>query len=389
MKAIHPCKYVFILLSFWACSQKPSSEEAQNTSETPKTDAVILTQEQIKASGIELGKSENRNIGLKIRANGIVDVPPSHEAQLHAKSPGFVKKVQVLPGDFVGEGQSLVLLENSTYVLLQEKYMTVNSEIQYLEQELKRQKTLQEDHINAQKTYQKIQSDYQIKVTEKASLARQLEFIGYNPAQITAQSLSNYFTVRAPISGYIKEVNAKIGQYLSTGDPMVSIVSNEHKHLELQVFEKDILKVQKGQKVLFQVPSLESETFEGTVFLVGKSFNRQTKSVNVHVHIDDPKTEEKLIPGMFVNAQILTDRRAAQLLPEDALVTEGAQNYIFIRDKAQNDQIAFRKIPIEVLDQGKEGIVFQTLSQLDKDAVFVRKGAFYLQADLRKSSEEE
>lgn len=385
MKAIRFLTYLLPVMSMLACrEQKPAAKKAENNSQKATTDAVVLSRDQIKVSGIELGKSDQKTVGLKIKANGLVDVPPNRDAIVNVKAPGFVKRIQVLPGDFVQEGQGIVILENSSYVLLQEKYLSVSSEMQYLDQELKRQKALQEDNIGAQKNLQKIQSEFQMKQTEKASLARQLEFIGFNPTQISPQNLSNYYTVKAPISGYVKEVNAKIGQYLSTGDALLSIVSNEHKHLELQVFEKDILKVQKGQKVLFQVPSLESEFFEGTIFLVGKSFNRQMKTVNVHVHIDDQKAEERLIPGMFVNAQIMTDRRTAQTLPEEALITEGSKYYIFIREKEDQDRVAFRKIPVEVLDQEKDLVVFQVDNPLSRNTVFVRKGAFYLQADLQK-----
>ena len=57
-------------------------------------------------------------------------------------------------------------------------------------------------------------------------------------------------------------------------------------HLELNVFEKDILKVKEGKKITFTVPEASKEVFNAEVHLVGKSIEGNDRTINVHGHLD-------------------------------------------------------------------------------------------------------
>ncbi len=381
---------LLILVGLVQC-QSPATltDEEKNKEPISPSTEIVLSQEQIQAIGLTYGKLETKNMGQSIRANGRVDVPPSHHAQVNAKAEGFVRTVQVLPGHFVRAGQSLLVLENSEYVHLQEQYLIAQQELAYIEQTYQRQNKLRQESINARKELQRAEADLAIKKAQKISLEQRLSFLGFSPASIQAESMSSLISVTSPIDGYVKAVSARMGAFVNQGSPLIEIIGTDHKHLELQVFEKDILQVQEGQKVHFSVPNLKDKTYPATVFLVGKSFEQATKTVQVHAHIEDKAIEQKLLPGMFVEAELELANQALLSLPEQAIVPEGALFYIFWKAKEKGDKIFFQKR--EVIPQNtKNGFTaVRFIKPLPTSAQVVKEKAYYLQALLHQEGKEE
>ena len=54
-------------------------------------------------------------------------------------------------------------------------------------------------------------------------------------------------------------------RYIAASDVILEIVDTSHLHLELAVFEKDILKIKVGQKIKFTVPEASKEIFDADV----------------------------------------------------------------------------------------------------------------------------
>jgi cobalt-zinc-cadmium efflux system membrane fusion protein len=307
---------------------------------------------------------------------------------VHARQEGFVQSIKVLPGDFVKRGQILAVLENRDYLRLQEMYLTAKSELNYLQKELKRQQELRAEDINAEKTLQQVERDLQIKQAQEASLRQQLALLGLNTQNLQAQNLQAYFSLVSPIMGYVETVDLSMGEFVSMNKPLIKIKGTEHKHLELMVFEKEATMINKGQKITFQVPSLGQERYGAEVFLVGQSFDAKAKTINVHAHILDAKMEEKLVPGMFVNANILLPAQSHATLPEEAIIQEGKNYFVFLKGKEQGGKVFFDKIAVKVFNTQDGYTAFAPEKAIPQKAQFVQKGAYYLQAQLMNAGEE-
>src|SRR5690606_14669138 len=99
---------------------------------------------------------------------------------------------------------------------------------------------------------------------------------------------------------------------------IMEIVNTEHLHLELQVFEKDMMQVKEGQKLRFSLPQDPSVSYEAEVILVGKSLNKN-RIATVHADIAD-SLKNRFAVGMFVEAQIISSSNLEPALPEEAIV---------------------------------------------------------------------
>jgi len=376
MKKISFFALFFVFL--WACNKEKN--EINQVLSHEEGIAIEVSAKQMQTMGISLGKLEKKKVNEFILANGMIETPPESKAIVTAKMEGFVKKCDLLIGDFVRQGQILTILETPRLLILQEEYLNTKNQIVFLEQEFQRQSRLDAEEAGLKKNLQKTTADLQSAKIRLASLEKQLQFVGIQTNNLQASNMSSSFVVVSPISGYIKSVNVARGQNVLAETVLFEIVSKEHLHIELQVFEKDIAKVKKGQKVYFQSPHLGEQVFEGEVFLIGQTFDLQSKTVNVHVHFEEKDTP--FLPNMYVNARIAVGEKETLAVSEGAVVQEGEEAFLFYT----TDKRHFYQVPIKVQRREGNWVAFELSKPIPDSAWIVEKGAMYLQA---ASQEEE
>ena len=122
-------------------------EEAPHEEETPTI--ATLTEEQIKTVGIQLGTIEHKELTATIKANGNLKVPNNNKANATSLYGGVIRTLKVQIGDYVRKGQVIATIANPQFIQLQEEYLSTASRITFAEQELARQKELNEGNAGA------------------------------------------------------------------------------------------------------------------------------------------------------------------------------------------------------------------------------------------------
>jgi membrane fusion protein, heavy metal efflux system len=344
---------------------------------------VVLTEDQIKAIGLETGIIEQRNLKSTLKVNGKLTLPPQNQAQVSILTGGIVKSINVTEGTFVKQGQVLATIVNNEIIQLQQDYLENNAQLIYVQVEFERQKDLQEDRINATKTLQKVQNELSIAQAKQKGLRTRLELQGINADQISTTNFTNHVAVTAPISGFIHHINLTMGKFADANTVLFDIVDNRYLHLDLTLFEKDIAKVKIGDKIIFTDANDVSHTHPATIFSLNKSFEENQQAILAHAKIEG--VTETLLPGMYVEARIQIDNYKAQSLPIDAVVNNGDEHYIYVETgKNHFKQVAITK---GVSDMGFTEIL--PLEEIQGNAKVVIKGAYYLLSQLTKGSSEE
>src|SRR5690606_19395582 len=134
-----------------------NSEKNANTAQLESTasDTIIVTQQQFKNEQMQLGKLEERPFNKSIKTIGTIDVPPQNKASISAYMSGYINKTPLLIGDKVTKGQLLVTLENPEFVELQQQYLEIAEQLNYLKSEYNRQQTLYKENITSEKNFLK------------------------------------------------------------------------------------------------------------------------------------------------------------------------------------------------------------------------------------------
>lgn len=342
---------------------------------------VHLNEAQFKAAEIVLGTFSKKNLNEVVSSNGYTKLPPQNQADVSVHSSGIVKNIFVEEGEKVRKGQVIATIESPEFAKLKEAYLHSRSNLTFLKVDYERQKTLNEEAVNAKKTYEKAKSDYEMEQARFASLKKQLALLNIN----LAESASATVPVLAPISGYVTEIHIRIGTAITAGTSLLNIVDNSKLHVDLLVYEKDLYKVKKGQKVRFILTNQNQNEIVGTIFGVGKAFENDTKAVAIHAEIDNK--DEKLISGMYVNALIDLGANAVFALPLESVVKADGRSFIFVLDKNDSGDNEYHFKRIEVKEGASQlGFVqVDVLQQINPDAKIAVDGAYYIQSHLTKS----
>ncbi len=342
---------------------------------------VHLNEAQFKAAEIVLGTFSKKNLNEVVSSNGYTKLPPQNQADVSVHSSGIVKNIFVEEGEKVRKGQVIATIESPEFAKLKEAYLHSRSNLTFLKADYERQKTLNEEAVNAKKTYEKAKSDYEMEQARFASLKKQLALLNIN----LAESASATVPVLAPISGYVTEIHIRIGTAITAGTSLLNIVDNSKLHVDLLVYEKDLYKVKKGQKVRLILTNQNQNEIVGTIFGVGKAFENDTKAVAIHAEIDNK--DEKLISGMYVNALIDLGANAVFALPLESVVKADGRSFIFVLDKNDSGDNEYHFKRIEVKEGASQlGFVqVDVLQQINPDAKIAVDGAYYIQSHLTKS----
>lgn len=350
-------------------------KKEETTPATAENDGLVsVTQAQFQSAEMAISSPVIKDFDQTIKVTGKIDVPPQNRAKVTTFVGGYVKSTQLLVGDRVKKGQALLTLENTAFIDIQKEYLEVAEQLKYLKSEFVRQKTLHDEKITSQKNYLKAESDYKSAMATYQSLKQKLLLLHIDPTQVAQGKFTSMITIYAPISGDIVIMNANVGMLMSPEDVILEIVDTDHLHLELAVFEKDILKVNKGQKINFTVPEASKENFQGEVHLVGKSIEGNDRTINVHGHLED-ETQQKLLTGMFVEATLVFGTKKGLAIPSEAILKENNKYYVFVLVSNKNGY-DFRKLAVTLGEQNEDFSEIIPNSTCNASTKILTKGIF-------------
>lgn len=360
------------------CSTEESPQKGAATLPATSSSELKLNQEQAKLADIQTGKLEYRLISSTISCTGEIEVPPQGMASVSAPMGGFIQKSAVIPGTFIRKGQVLASLSSPDYISLQQEYLETQSELRFAEQEYERQQLLGEQNATATKKLQQSASHYQRLKGSLAGLQARLELIGISLKRLEEGNIQSTVALRAPISGYVTQINHHLGQFAEAREVLFEIVNQDQLHLELFVFEQDIARIEEGQTILFK-PTGKDIAYKGAVKLVNTKRNAEDRTFTVHGHFD--QGEGQLKPGMFVEAEILLNADSLPALPEKAFVYNENKPFVIIVEDG-----SYQTQAVETGRKMSGWVAINNPDQL-KNKEVVTEGASRLFAAMQRSRE--
>lgn len=407
----------FSIIFFVSCGSRGNTEAAQigemkeqDQHENPNT--AILTEEQIKSIGIELGNIEEKQLTSSLKTNGLLKVPNHNKASVNSIYSGVVKSLLVQPGSHVRKGQTIATIANPEFIQAQSQYLNVTGKIAFAELEVKRQQELNEGNAGALKNLQSAETELRTLRTLRSTLAQQIQLMGINPGRLSNGKLISVLAVTSPINGIVSNVSVSMGSYVDVSTSVAEIVDNSQLHLDLFVYEKDLPKLKNNQLIHFTLTNNPGKEYDAQIFSLGSSFEGESKAVTVHAIVKGDKTG--LIDGMNITAVISLEKASVPAVPTEAIVTITGQDYIFMvseehaeeehpvagKDSIKHDAkekpvheeekgLTFEKIPVVkgTTDVGYTEITL--LKEIPKNAKIVVKGAFFVLAKMTNSGEGE
>lgn len=377
-----------IIALITSCGEKKVDMEAVAHHEE-EGENVRFSSEQFGALDMKVGTLVPKNLSAVVQANGQLEVPPQNEATVTAVMGANVYAIQVIEGDDVKKGQALAYLRHPNFARLQGDYLEAYNNLLFLEQDYQRQQRLYEEEVGSGKAFQQTQASYRSMQGTVKSYEAQLRQFGMNPIQIQQGDFYDQVPVTSPIDGSVVKVAVKTGQYVQPEKALFEIVNTHHIHADLMVYEKDIHKVKKGQRVRFSVETHPGQELYAEIYSVGKKFEESPKAVHVHAEIENKIGQ--LIPGMYIKGEILTDSTVVDALPEAAIIREGDRHFAFIAKKdSQGEKESWLFTPVELRTglSNDQWVAVRFLQEIPAATVFAMNNAYYLWAEMKKGEGE-
>ncbi len=243
---------------------------------------------------------------------------------------------------------------------------------------------LQQEYILAHEQVRNFPLDNRFAAIEKAAIQK-LKLYDQSDAEIKSLSQSEkqdpYIMYRAPISGTVSEVSVSEGQYVAEGSPVLRIESYASLWVEADIYPDEATLVQKGQKVLVEVPGWEGESIPMKIDFITPVMQTGGQLIRIRGAIVNPNQQWQ--PGLQANIILPTSsNKDAITLPVDAVIRDENGTHVWIETTPRT--FLARNITIGA-ENASEVEVIEGLTMEDKVVV---TGAYLLYSEyvLKKGS---
>lgn len=292
---------------------------------------------------------------------------------------GTVAQINVQAGQSVNEGDVLMTIKNDA----------LDSAVSEAQRAVA---AAQEDLNNAKATLAAAQaapttdsdgstgpSDANANANAVSTAQRNLASAQATLEQATAKAAER--TVKAPSSGNIVELNAKVGATVTGGTIMgesdtsggkqcMQIADLSKMKVTVQVGEKDIAKIAVGQSANVTYPAFPDIVSQGTVTAIASVANSDSNSgggsvtFNVDILIEAP--DSRLKPGMTAEVSVVTEKLDdVVMVPTMALMTEDGEHY-YVNLATDSEGKKTRRVKVTVVTQNdNEAVVGKTQVKRD------------------------
>lgn len=282
-------------LVMMSCGGKnePSMAEMEEKADSVAADTVKTEVDAVTSA---------TNVANSPTFNGLISVAPNRFATVSLTIGGRIHSLNVMSGKAVVRGQVIATLDNPEFIELQQTYLESKAQLEYLEKEYLRQKTLGQGEATSQKRVEESRADYLSMKSRTEAAATRLKALGISPSSVCTNGIRPYLPVVAPIGGFVGNLSVNLGKYVEAGMPICDVVNKSNPMLELTVYEKDIALMKVGDKLQFRVNGLGKLTFAATIVSIDQAVDKKDYSIKVYAKVSE--TNPQFRPGMYVRAKI-------------------------------------------------------------------------------------
>lgn len=276
---------------------------------------------------------------------------------------GQIAQVLVEPGDWVGAGQVLAVVDRSVQV---EQQASSAAQIQVAQADARlAQANLDRALKLVDRGFISKADVDRLTATRDAARAR----VRVASAQLgELQARTRRLDIVAPAAGLVLERKVEPGQVVGSGSGVLfRIAKGGEMELKAQVGEVDLAKISQG--TLAQVtPVGSSKAFTGEVWQVAPVIDPQSRQGTARIAL---AYAPELKPGGFANAIINSDTIVAPKLPDSALLTDAKGSYVYVVGK--DNKVQRRDVKTGMVSDAGIAIV----AGLDgSERVVIRSGGF-------------
>jgi HlyD family secretion protein len=296
-----------------------------------------------------------QHITESVYASGTINAVGQHE--VFSINTGIIQKIHVQEGDEVKKGQVLFTLQDMTPRLQEdnarlaaafaesnrkgEKLNEINDNILLAQKKLAndstlyvRQKELWSQGIGSKNELDQRSLAFESSLSNLKALRsryrdvkKELDFLSVQSQQqlsISSQIRKDY-VVLSKIDGKVYKINVDAGELAMPSKALALVGDDMNFEINLQIDEKDIVKLKNGQKAALRMDAYGDQVFEGTIEKIYPIMDEKTRSFTAIAQFT--KAPDQLYPYLTVEANILYKEKSNVLIiPRSYLINDSMVN---------------------------------------------------------------
>jgi len=312
-----------------ACNRGPDTAAA-----TAKAEPAAPTRANVSVV-VAAPKLQERATSLE--TSGKAQFNEEALARVQALVTGRVLEVLARPGEIVEPGHRLIVIDSPDLGAAKSDYAKAVADVERAEAAQRLARELFEVRAVPQKDVREADNDYRKSVAERERAAARLRTLGIGAEQLPAiasrADTGTRIVVAAPRAGVIVERNVTPGQVVAYGQSdtplnLFVIADVSTMWVVADVYEPDVPRVRRGQRVAVTLPCCPHDRFEGAVDYISDVVDKETRTVKVRAVV--PNHGRALKAEMFVKVAIATGVARVLTLPQSAIHREGGQTYVLV-----------------------------------------------------------
>ena len=340
---------------------------------------VTVDEGMLRDLRITTAAVESRPGGEQITLLGELAVDQRAYAEVSAPVAARITRLLVNAGDPVRRGQTLAELSSPDLGRARAEYLSASARVKLTDAVLERKRGLAAEKIVPLREVQEAESAAgEARAALRSARAAIGAFGVEPPAGDGDGAASSSFPLRSPIAGSVIERNAVLGQMLDPATPAFRVGDLARLWLTVHAFERDAVRIEKGVAARLAFPALPGQDFRGTVTMVGRQVERESRTVPVR--IDVRNAGNVLRPGMAATAALPVGGSGDPILAVPVAAVQRVRNEwcVFLPRDA-------RTFEIRRIGRGRDlaGEV-EVLSGLRGGETVVVGGAFLLKAQAER-----
>ena len=206
--------------------------------------------------------------------------------------------------------------------------------LQLSKTEFERARTLHSQQLLSQSEFDQRKAqmeayERQYDVARNAAAQQYQALLGARARVTIAQKALADTVVRAPFAGVVGERFVSVGDYVTRGTKVASVMRVDPLRVELTVPEQYVSAVATGRAVTFEVDAYPGETFTGQIRYVSPSVAAETRALTIEAVV--PNAASRLKPGFFATAMIeQATMLPGVLVPATAVRTVSGTARVFV-----------------------------------------------------------
>ena len=271
---------------------------------------------------VRVASAEEKMVSDQISLVGTVEAIA--ESTVAAEVPGVVEYFPAKEGDFVKKGALLLRLRSTELVLRHKGAIAVRERIkanlQNAEKELKRLGKLKDTNSIAETQFDNAYFAHQALLQEYLAKEAEIEQIEYELKQKK---------VVAPFSGFVSKEHTQLGEWVSTGGAVVTLLDLGQIKVTVDVPERYSVLLSPENRVKVWVKSVSDDPVTGKIYAVLPQGDPDSRTFPVRINLENSGFKIKSGMEAMVTFNLATKNNAL-LLPKDAIVTAGENRLVFM-----------------------------------------------------------